>query len=479
MVTAEKITANTSFFMMALILQKLLSFIYFTFLARNLGVEVTGQYFFAISFATMFAVLMDLGLSPLLIREVAKERENSDIWFRQIFTLKIIFSFLTAVLVLILNQLLFADDSVHVLIYLTLTISIIDSFTLFFYAFIRGRQSLKFESLGTIIFQFIVMILGLTLMRFSNQAWVFILVLMTASLFNFFYSIIILSNKFKIKLRLYYSKNLVKNILLVSLPFSLAAIFTKVYAYIDTFFLKLFLGDTAVGFYSVAYKITFALQFIPMAFVAALYPAFTNYFKNNSQSLSETFSKAWQYLVFISLPIALGIMALADHIVGRLYTNQFGFSIWPLQVLIASIPFLFSNFSFSSLLNATDRAHINTRNIGIVMCANIVANLIFIPSLGIWGASLSSSLSTLLLFSLNLIGVFKVVSLPKSFWWPIIVSIFSSIIMLVVVLFLKNLMNWLLVIPVAGLIYVVLMFLFKALRPADWLFIKRSFLKSS
>ncbi len=479
MVTAEKITANTSFFMMALILQKLLSFIYFTFLARNLGVEATGQYFFAISFATMFAVLMDLGLSPLLIREVAKEREDTNNWFSQIFTLKIIFSLLTAIIVLFLNQILFANDAVQLLIYLTLTISIIDSFTIFFYAFIRGRQSLKFESRGTIIFQMIVMILGLSLMRFTHQAWVFILVLMTASLFNFFYSIIILSSKFQTKLKLYYSVDLVKKILFISLPFSLAAIFTKVYAYIDTFFLKIFLGDAAVGFYSVAYKITFALQFIPMAFVAALYPAFTNYFKNNKQALAETFARAWQYLVFISLPISIGIMALAEHIVGRLYTDQYSFSIWPLQVLIASIPFLFSNFAFSSLLNATDRAQVNTRNIGIVMVVNIIGNLILIPRLGIWGASLTSSLSTLLLFTLNLIGALRVVTLPKIFWWPILASIFSSLVMLLVLIFLRGIINWLLVIPIGAIVYILLMFLTRALKSADWLFIKKSIFKSS
>ena len=76
MLTARRITANTSFFMVALIFQKLLSFVYFTILARSLGAEGIGQYFFAISFATMFSVLIDLGLSPVLIREVSKDEGN-------------------------------------------------------------------------------------------------------------------------------------------------------------------------------------------------------------------------------------------------------------------------------------------------------------------------------------------------------------------------------------------------------------------
>ena len=96
MESGQKITANTRFFMLSLVLQKVLSFVYFTFLARTLGVSAIGQYFFAISFATMFSVLVDLGLSPLIIREVAKKTEQSKNWFYQIFSLKIIFAVLTA-----------------------------------------------------------------------------------------------------------------------------------------------------------------------------------------------------------------------------------------------------------------------------------------------------------------------------------------------------------------------------------------------
>ena len=89
MVTTQKISRNTSFFLTALIIQKLFSFIYFTFLARHLGADGIGQYFFAISFASLFSVFMDLGLAPVLTREIAKDNQNEQSWFEQIFSLKI------------------------------------------------------------------------------------------------------------------------------------------------------------------------------------------------------------------------------------------------------------------------------------------------------------------------------------------------------------------------------------------------------
>jgi len=479
MVTAQKITANTSFFMIALVLQKLFSFIYFTLLARTLGAEGTGQYFFAISFATMFSVLMDLGLTPVLIREVAKDKDNGQKWFQQIFTLKIITGLLTVLILIAMDSIIFYQDAVRNLIYLTTAIVLVDSFTLLFYGYIRGRQSLKFESWGTIIFQGIIMIMGLSLMQITNNVFVLLTVLFTASLFNLIFSGIILVRKFKVKFRVYYRQDFIKKIIAITLPFALAAIFAKVYAYVDTFLLKIFMGDAEVGFYSIAYKITFALQFIPLAFVAALYPAFSSYFKDNYEQLQKVFAKAFNYLAFIALPLSFGIIALAEEIVAKLYTQEFSFSVLPLQVLIASIPFLFINFSLSSFLNSTNRQKINTRNLGMVMFLNVILNLVFIPRIGIWGASLASSLSTLLLFILNLTAVLQVVKLRAKLFKPLVGSLFSALVMFFAVIYFKGFIHWTLTIVVGMIVYILLMFLTKTLKKADILFIKKSLGKSS
>lgn len=479
MLSGQKITANTSFFMLSLVLQKVLSFVYFTFLARNLGVNATGQYFFAISFATMFSVLVDLGLSPLIIREVAKKTEEAKNWFYQIFSLKIIFAIITTLIILALNLILFYDDPVRDLIYISTAIVVIDSFTLLFYAVIRGQQSLKWESLGTIIFQIIIFALGLSLMQTTNKVSVFILVMLCASLFNLFYSAYVLIYKFDVKIKFYFSKSLSRIILKTAWPFAMAAIFAKVYAYMDTFLLKIFLGDEVVGFYSIAYKITFALQFIPLAFVAALYPAFSNYFREDYEKLERVFSRSFNYLAFISLPIAFGAIALAREIVSKLYTSEFNYSVLPLQILIASVPFLFVNFSLSSFLNASGREKINTRNLGLVMFFNVLFNLFAIPRFGLWGASLVSSLSTLLLFTLNFYCVSRIIKPKFSHLFPILWSLLSAVLMFLAVLYLKTQFHWLLTILFGAIVYLIFMLITGALKWRDITSIKDLLLKSS
>jgi len=103
MVTAQKITSNTSWYLLALVLQKVLSFVYFTILARYLGPATYGQYQLSLNFAIMLSVVSDLGLSVVLIREVAKQQFEEKKLFQQIFSLKIILSLVSALIIIILD----------------------------------------------------------------------------------------------------------------------------------------------------------------------------------------------------------------------------------------------------------------------------------------------------------------------------------------------------------------------------------------
>ena len=68
-VTARTIASNTILYTGALTMQKVLSFIYFSYLARSLGAELTGKYFFALSLA---AIVMISSLSVSAISPKAK-----------------------------------------------------------------------------------------------------------------------------------------------------------------------------------------------------------------------------------------------------------------------------------------------------------------------------------------------------------------------------------------------------------------------
>lgn len=476
---AQKITANTSWYLIALTVQKLFSFVYFIILARFLEPSNYGQYQLAINFALMLSVIADLGLSSVLIRETARQLIDQEKLFKQIFSLKIILSLMTGLIIVLGNILLYAGNPVQPLIYFTALIVIIDSFTLLFYGFIRGQQNLGYESIGTIVFQIIILTLGLILMRFSQSALHFIWVILFASLFNFLYSWVILQKKYHLKLKWYFDRSLANTIFAIAWPFALSAIFAKIYAYIDGLILAQLHGSASLGIYSVAYKITFAFQFIPLAFVAALYPAFANYWQNDKAQLEKTLLRAINYLAYISLPIAAGIVALAPVLIRSLYTSNYANAIIPLQILVLSLPFLFINFALSYFLSATDRQKINTRNLALVMLLNIILNFILIPTWSAWGASLASSISTIFLFILNLRAVYKVTVIGLKSWLPLVKAIIAALLMAWLVVFLANFLNIWLDIIFGGLVYFALLIIFKNLKIEDYRYLKVALKRNS
>src|SRR3989338_8728064 len=83
-----KLARNTTYYTGAMTIQKILAFIYFWFISNNLFPAQLGQYIFALSFTTLFSIFVDLGLSPILIREAAKNQAQANLYLKNVLGLK-------------------------------------------------------------------------------------------------------------------------------------------------------------------------------------------------------------------------------------------------------------------------------------------------------------------------------------------------------------------------------------------------------
>ncbi|MFH1583027.1 MAG: flippase, partial [Candidatus Falkowbacteria bacterium] len=400
----EKITniaKNTSYFTLALILQKVISFTYFILIARAIGSADLGKYYFAISLTSIFGIFIDIGQSSVLTREVAKRAEMAEKLFSSVFLIKLPLALLSILAVFSFINFSSYPEITRQLVYLSMFCMVLDSFTLTFFAVSRGFHNLKYESISSVIFQLIVFIVVLAVLKFNLGLIWLMMSLVLASLYNFLFSFYVLRKKWGLKIDWRPDKTLIKNILLISLPFAVYAIFQRVYMYLDSVLLSLFSGDHQVGIYQIPFKIIFALQFLPLAFVASLFPALSSYWKKNREQLAITFERAMNYLIIISLPISVGGMVLADKII-IIFKSGYNDAILPLQITMAAVIFMFLNFSVGSLLNACDRQKTNTVNMGIALAASVILNLILIPRLEAAGASLTVLLTNLFMFILGM-----------------------------------------------------------------------------
>ena len=58
-------------------LSKVVAFLYFYAIARIMGPHATGVYFFSVSVTSIFTILADLGITPVVIRSIASDDEKS------------------------------------------------------------------------------------------------------------------------------------------------------------------------------------------------------------------------------------------------------------------------------------------------------------------------------------------------------------------------------------------------------------------
>jgi len=477
----EKITniaKNTSYFTLALIMQKVISFTYFVLIARAIGPADLGKYYFAISFTSIFAIFIDIGLSSVLTREVAKRPEDAGKFFSSVFLFKLPLALLSSLAVLAIISFSNYPEITKQLVYLSMFCMVLDSFTLTFFAVSRGFHNLKYESISSVIFQLIVFAVILTALKFNLGLTWLMMSLVLASLYNFIYSFYILKKKWRININWRPDKILIKSILAISAPFAVYAIFQRVYMYFDSVLLSLLAGDHQVGIYQIPFKIIFALQFLPLAFVASLFPAMSHYWQNNREQLGITFERAMNYLIIISLPVSVGGIVLADKII-LIFKSGFTDAVLPLQITMAATLFIFLNFPVGSLLNACDRQKRNTLNMGIILTASIIMNLILIPYYQAIGASITVLATNILMFTLGMSIVPNIAKYDhKKIMIMALKSIFAAAVMAAVGYYLKNQVNLILTVILAGLSYFIALYILKGFSKDDIASIYQSFSKN-
>lgn len=448
------VAQNTSFLTSASILQKIISFAYFTLIARLIGVGNTGQYFFAITFTTIFTVVADFGLGPVLTREAARYPENSGKYINTIFWTKILFGIGAFFLVFFFINLLNYSAEIKHLVYLSGVTMFFDNLHSAFYSIFRARKNLIYESIGIVGSQLATLIIG-TVALVLHWPLIWLIAAYTIpSCLNFIYSAVAARRVYALPYAFSWDQQIFKSFIALALPFALAGLIGRLYSYSDSLLMSKMLSPRELGWWSVPYKITFAFQFIPVALAASVYPEMSKLFLRDKFLIAPLFAKSWRYLFLIVFPLSFGLMALANPVITKIYHPDYLPSVPVLKVLLVSLIFGYLALITGALLNATNNQKKQTALLGSSLILNVALNLILLPRLGILGAAIAALVSNTFLclggyfFSGRVVNLSHGLILKHAFsaFWP-------AAIMGVVVYYLSFKINFLFTIPIGILIY--------------------------
>lgn len=461
----QRIAKNIGFYGISQLIVSILAFILLIYIARYFGEAEFGIYSFAISFTTLFVVFADIGISQLLVRDIARDKTITSEYLTNVFIFKVLLSFITLGLIALIINLMNYPPNVVYIVYLFGIYTILTSFTQMIMAIFQAFEKMEYIAAIMTMEKIIVFSLGLYILFLGYDLIELAYVFIFASIISMIISFFIVSIRFakpmpKINLSLW------KTLTIKSLPFGLNGLFAILFFKIDTILLSFLQNDVAVGLYNAAYNPLLALGGLLSGMViSAIYPVMSRYYISSKDSLENFTVITSKYMIIIGFPIAIGSFLLADKFIALFYANQYSGSIIAFQILALFIPIRLISGIIGTLLTSINKQGIRTFSVILAAIFNILLNIVLIPFLSYVGASIATILSEMALFFIYLYFINKnytTLKLYTHFVKPIIASLIMG-----TVIFIFREINLFLLIISATLLYFTILIILKTFTTED------------
>lgn len=425
----KKITIDTAALFIGKFLGLLFGIVRLNYLATYLGVGNFGILNFALFFCSLFLVLFDLGLSQIIIRDIARNNKKSLSTIGRALILKTIIVFIASLIVGGIGYFSTFDRITNWAILLTTGAFALNGLSMVLLSAFQAHRMMKLVSVFTVITELINSIIIILLIQKYPYVVTALLVTISISLLNFIFLLWMYWRKIglpEFKIDKSYWKNLLKE----SSPIAISSVGISIYTFIGVTILKYSHGDYEVGIYSSAFKILSILTLIPASFNQVVYPIFSDFFVSAKNKLAKALSDSTRVLAHISFPFAAGGVLLAPKIFNIIYPPDFSDGILVFQILISGISIGYLNWIMYGYLLSINRQTFTMIVSLIAAVVAIITGIIFIPAYGyIFVAFMSLGIEILLFttqfYYLNRIGYspIKILSLSKTILSTIVMSV--------------------------------------------------------
>jgi O-antigen/teichoic acid export membrane protein len=380
-------------------------------ITRNFSVGDFGSYTAILSYIALFYVFTDFGFNAIFVREAGSNEEKQREYFKNLLGLRLgtaIFVAFVATAILA-----FTDHSnlVKLGIIIGLGILIAQSFVAttlaLFQAKIRYDQAVIADIFGAC----------------SNVIFVYLAATNFSSVL-FIIVALVLGNSVRVIVALYLAKFQIgvfgftldkvfwRKLILAALPVGLITVFSQFNAQIDKQIVLLanykpalgLSGESAAGFYGLAYKIFELAIVVPTYIMNVGYPIMVQRRRKGLNNLLLFSKKLAKFLLILGI---LGLIIgwfLTPFVIGILGGDKFSPSVLTTRILIFSFPLFFITPLTLWLAIILKKTKEMLFIYGFAAAFNLVANLVFVPTFGYNAAAVVTIASELLIASLS-VGV--------------------------------------------------------------------------
>lgn len=211
-------------------------------------------------------------------------------------------------------------------------------------------------------------------------------------------TIIVTRKDFKVDLKLVSLSGL-KDFFLQVIPVSLMAIICLLYVRTDVFMIDYFCGRESVAHYGAAYTFLDYLMIVSNFMVAAIFPNFSKYIKDDFEQFKKLYKRIWIYFVKFLVPLAIMLALFSPWLLSNIYTADYTKASMSLSLLMAAAVIAWVNGPSGTIFLSYKKQNIYLMGSVISLFVNVIANLLLIPVMGIDGAALATLMTELALCS--------------------------------------------------------------------------------
>jgi O-antigen/teichoic acid export membrane protein len=400
MTPPTRLSRNYNSLALARFTAKVISFVAAVIIARHLGAGDFGVFTFSFAAVTLAVVAFQAGMTPLVVREVARNRGDAP----RLLTVSLgvrtagaaaVVAVAAAIYVLTGSEAALGAAAAAVALGFS---SILASFTDVF----QGFERMEFVAV-VLVFNNLVT-LGFIVFAVAAGAGVIALIGLyaAANLLAILLGAVICFAKFaRPTARVRWAD--FRGFVAEMVPFSLSALVASVYWRSDAVLLKVLAGDRAVGIYGASARIVEGLVLVAGSFREAVYPILSRFWPSSPDPFRDASRTAFKFLVALALPIGVGTSIVAYKLFPFIYGADYAEGWIVLAVLIWALVAIFIRELSAATLFAFNLQKLVLASNALGAASAVGLNLLLIPRLSYLGPAIAGVTAAFATTTFNLV----------------------------------------------------------------------------
>lgn len=390
----RNIASNTAWLFADRILRMVGGLLVGVWVARYLGTQQYGLFNYALAFASLFTPIFTLGLDDVVVRHLVREKSNKAEIIGTTFGLKLIGGivsvFIAAGIIFFQEQDTTLTMWLVIILAMTGVFRATDTIDLWFQSQVQSKYSVIAKNIAYLFSTILKVVLILTKASLLAFAWVTLAEIIMAAI-----SLVAI---YQVKGGFQFSDwrwnfSTARNLLRESFPLIFSGFTILIFMKVDQIMLGQMKGDSEVGIYSAAVRISELWYFIPSAIVSSVAPAIYTAKERSDDLYYKRITQLLRLLTYISLAIAIPMTFFSTNLVLIMFGSEYAAAGSILAVHIWTSVFVFMGLATLPWFIAEGLNHVSLGKTLLGAILNVILNFLLIPQYAGIGAAYATIIS--------------------------------------------------------------------------------------